>query len=34
VVPLPLWRPEGPVPAENELTTGQRLMYGGLALKH
>ncbi|MGW2200219.1 SAM-dependent methyltransferase, partial [Streptosporangium sp. NPDC001682] len=31
VVPLPLWRPDGPVPAE--LTVGQRLMYGGIAYK-
>lgn len=31
VVPLPLWRPEGPVPAD--LTVGQRLMYGGIARK-
>jgi SAM-dependent methyltransferase len=31
VVPLPLWRPDGPVP--EELTVGQRLMYGGLARK-
>ncbi|MET7466042.1 SAM-dependent methyltransferase [Nonomuraea sp. NPDC005501] len=31
VVPLPLWRPDGPVPAE--LTVGQRLMYGGIARK-
>jgi hypothetical protein len=31
VVPLPLWRPEGEVPAE--LTVGQRLMYGGIARK-
>lgn len=31
VVPLPLWRPEEPVPGE--LTVGQRLMYGGIARK-
>lgn len=31
VVPLPLWRPDGPVP--DELTVGQRLMYGGIAHK-
>ncbi|MBD2895351.1 SAM-dependent methyltransferase [Actinomadura nitritigenes] len=31
VVPLPLWRPDGPVP--NELTVGHRLMYGGIARK-
>ncbi|SEF93618.1 S-adenosyl methyltransferase [Nonomuraea solani] len=31
VVPLPLWRPEEPVPAE--LTVGQRLMFGGIARK-
>ncbi|GAA2282722.1 SAM-dependent methyltransferase [Nonomuraea roseoviolacea subsp. roseoviolacea] len=31
VVPLPLWRPDGPVPSE--LTVGQRLMYGGIAYK-
>ncbi|MFD0686760.1 SAM-dependent methyltransferase [Actinomadura fibrosa] len=31
VVPLPLWRPEGDVPAE--LTVGHRLMYGGIARK-
>ncbi|XVQ13546.1 SAM-dependent methyltransferase [Spirillospora sp. CA-255316] len=31
VVPLPLWRPDGEVPAE--LTVGQRLMYGGIARK-
>ncbi|TDD83576.1 SAM-dependent methyltransferase [Actinomadura rubrisoli] len=31
VVPLPLWRPDGDVPAE--LTVGQRLMYGGIARK-
>jgi hypothetical protein len=31
VVPLPLWRPDGPVP--KELTVGQRLMYGGMARK-
>ncbi|GAA2083708.1 SAM-dependent methyltransferase [Actinomadura alba] len=31
VVPLPNWRPDGPVP--DELTIGQKLMYGGLALK-
>ncbi|GLW65321.1 SAM-dependent methyltransferase [Actinomadura rubrobrunea] len=33
VVPLPLWRPDGPVPPEGELTVGQRLMYGGIARK-
>ncbi|MEU8132907.1 SAM-dependent methyltransferase [Streptodolium elevatio] len=32
VVYLPQWRPEEPVAAE--LTVGQRLMAGGLALKH
>ncbi|MCT9935343.1 SAM-dependent methyltransferase [Planotetraspora sp. A-T 1434] len=32
VVPLPLWRPDEPVPAE-QLTVGQRLMYGGIARK-
>jgi hypothetical protein len=32
VVPLPLWRPDGPVP--EKLTVGQRLMYGGIARKH
>jgi hypothetical protein len=31
VVPLPLWRPEEPVP--DVLTVGQRLMYGGIARK-
>ena len=31
VVPLPLWRPEGPVPTT--LTVGQQLMYGGIARK-
>ncbi|MFD1930037.1 SAM-dependent methyltransferase [Nonomuraea mangrovi] len=31
VVPLPLWRPEQPVPSN--LTVGQRLMYGGIARK-
>ncbi|MEU0572058.1 SAM-dependent methyltransferase [Nonomuraea sp. NPDC005983] len=31
VVPLPLWRPEEPVPSE--LSVGQRLMYGGIARK-
>ncbi|MFI6602650.1 SAM-dependent methyltransferase [Nonomuraea sp. NPDC050536] len=31
VVPLPLWRPDGPVPGT--LTVGQRLMYGGIARK-
>ncbi|WP_245966325.1 SAM-dependent methyltransferase [Sphaerisporangium album] len=31
VVPLPLWRPDGPTP--KDLTVGQRLMYGGLARK-
>ncbi|MER5420457.1 SAM-dependent methyltransferase [Streptosporangium roseum] len=31
VVPLPLWRPDGPVPGE--LTVGQQLMYGGIAYK-
>ncbi|MFI7702213.1 SAM-dependent methyltransferase [Nonomuraea sp. NPDC049480] len=31
VVPLPLWRPDGPVP--QHLTVGQRLMYGGIARK-
>ncbi|GAA2577188.1 SAM-dependent methyltransferase [Actinomadura fulvescens] len=31
VVPLPLWRPDGDVPAD--LTVGQRLMYGGIARK-
>ncbi|SNT42702.1 S-adenosyl methyltransferase [Streptosporangium subroseum] len=35
VVPLPLWRPDGPVPEKPEkLTVGQRLMYGGIARKH
>jgi len=33
VVPLPLWRPDGPVPAEDDLSIGQRLMYGGIARK-
>ncbi|MBA9004192.1 SAM-dependent methyltransferase [Thermomonospora cellulosilytica] len=33
VVPLPLWRPDGPVPPESELTVGQKLMYGGIARK-
>jgi O-methyltransferase involved in polyketide biosynthesis len=33
VVPLPLWRPDGPVAAEEELTVGQKLMYGGIARK-
>jgi len=33
VVPLPLWRPDGPVPPEDELTVGQWLMYGGIARK-
>ncbi|MBB6348977.1 SAM-dependent methyltransferase [Nonomuraea muscovyensis] len=32
VVPLPLWRPDGPV--AEELTVGQRLMYGGIARKN
>lgn len=32
VVPLPLWRPDGPVPEKP--TVGQRLMYGGIARKH
>ncbi|MGP3961122.1 SAM-dependent methyltransferase [Nonomuraea sp. 3N208] len=31
VVPLPLWRPEAAVP--DELTVGQRLMFGGIARK-
>ncbi|WP_329520039.1 SAM-dependent methyltransferase [Spirillospora sp. NBC_01491] len=31
VVALPLWRPEGEVPAE--LSVGQRLMFGGIARK-
>ncbi|WP_326640499.1 SAM-dependent methyltransferase [Streptosporangium sp. NBC_01755] len=31
VVALPLWRPDGPIPAQ--LTVGQRLMYGGIAYK-
>ncbi|QKW35062.1 SAM-dependent methyltransferase [Actinomadura sp. NAK00032] len=31
VVPLPLWRPDEDVP--DELTVGQRLMYGGIARK-
>ncbi|WP_433257082.1 SAM-dependent methyltransferase [Streptosporangium sp. CA-135522] len=31
VVPLPLWRPDGPVP--EKLTVGQQLMYGGIARK-
>jgi hypothetical protein len=31
VVPLPLWRPEADVP--EELTVGQRLMFGGIARK-
>ncbi|GAA3591128.1 hypothetical protein GCM10022419_087360 [Nonomuraea rosea] len=31
VVPLPLWRPEAGVP--EELTVGQRLMFGGIARK-
>ena len=31
VVPLPLWRPEAAVP--EELTVGQRLMFGGIARK-
>ncbi|HEX2312361.1 MAG TPA: SAM-dependent methyltransferase [Thermomonospora sp.] len=31
VVPLPLWRPDGPPP--EELTVGHRLMYGGIARK-
>ncbi|SNS14727.1 S-adenosyl methyltransferase [Actinomadura meyerae] len=31
LVPLPLWRPDGDVP--EELTVGQRLMYGGIARK-
>ncbi|MFI7635384.1 SAM-dependent methyltransferase [Nonomuraea sp. NPDC049400] len=31
VVPLPLWRPDGPVPSH--LSVGQRLMYGGIARK-
>ncbi|SDJ26588.1 SAM-dependent methyltransferase [Nonomuraea jiangxiensis] len=31
VVPLPLWRPETAVP--EELTVGQRLMFGGIAVK-
>ncbi|WP_106397912.1 SAM-dependent methyltransferase [Actinocorallia populi] len=33
VVPLPLWRPDGPVPVEDDLSIGQRLMYGGIARK-
>lgn len=33
VLPLPLWRPDGPVPLEDELSTGQKLMYGGIARK-
>ncbi|REE94761.1 SAM-dependent methyltransferase [Thermomonospora umbrina] len=33
IVPLPLWRPDGPVPPEHELSVGQKLMYGGLARK-
>lgn len=33
VVPLPLWRPDGPVPLEEDLSIGQRLMYGGIARK-
>lgn len=31
VVPLPLWRPDGPV--SDELTIDQKLMYGGIARK-
>ncbi|TDE22968.1 SAM-dependent methyltransferase [Actinomadura sp. 6K520] len=31
LVPLPLWRPDEAVP--DELTVGQRLMYGGIARK-
>ncbi|REE99436.1 SAM-dependent methyltransferase [Thermomonospora umbrina] len=31
VVPLPLWRPDGPV--ADDLTVGHRLMYGGIARK-
>ncbi|MFC4585217.1 SAM-dependent methyltransferase [Sphaerisporangium corydalis] len=31
VVPLPLWRPDGPVP--EKLTVGHQLMYGGIARK-
>lgn len=31
LVPLPQWRPDGPAP--QELTVGQRLMYGGIAHK-
>jgi S-adenosyl methyltransferase len=31
LVPLPLWRPEEPVP--DELTVGHKLMYGGVARK-
>ncbi|MEO3786770.1 SAM-dependent methyltransferase [Actinocorallia sp. B10E7] len=33
VVPLPLWRPDGPVPVESDMSIGQRLMYGGIARK-
>jgi len=33
VVPLPLWRPDGPVPLEAELSIGQKLMHGGIARK-
>ncbi|WP_019633619.1 SAM-dependent methyltransferase [Actinomadura atramentaria] len=31
VVPLPLWRPDGPAPTD--LSVGQRLMFGGIARK-
>ncbi|MFI6457497.1 SAM-dependent methyltransferase [Streptosporangium amethystogenes] len=31
VVALPLWRPDGPVPAKP--TVGLQLMYGGIACK-
>ncbi|NUU19931.1 MAG: SAM-dependent methyltransferase, partial [Streptomycetaceae bacterium] len=34
VVYLPEWRPDEPVGATDTLTVGQRLMAGGLAVKH
>jgi serine/threonine protein kinase len=34
IVPIPLWRPDGPAPDPDTLSIGQKLLHGGIARKN